>query len=46
MSNFNWKFEERKGTLIKFSKESGNTEFNIDGLDVDVEGTATVMGRS
>ena len=45
-SNFNWKFEERKGNLIKFSKESGNTEFNIDGLDVDVEGTATVMGGS
>ena len=45
-SNFNWKFEERKGNLIKFSKESGNTEFNIDGLDVDVEGTATVMGNS
>ena len=45
-SNFNWKFEERNGNLIKFSKESGNTEFNIDGLDVDVKGTATVMGGS
>jgi hypothetical protein len=43
---FNWQFEERNGNLIKFSKESGNTEFNIDGLDVDVKGTATVMGGS